>query len=307
MAINKKQLVQVVLLVVLLAVGGGLYLMQQGDGFDLFALFSGKEPASVSPPTKAPPPPAPAARPAISQASGGGPQGIPLTPAKGQLDGKPFAPNSAVLESGVLYLRQGAGDIELRIALPGAAWETPAGRRFQVSGKPGENDPRVQLAWKEGEQWRLQSVTDKLALTLELGPETNRKLPGKLHLAYGEVDKNTVAGAFTAEVRGFRIVNGKPDLSADSIGTLEFLALRELLKDDPDKPVEVLAMRNGRIETASDKPTGYLEIEYRIGAAGKAEVQRYEFVKEADAWKVARVLGDTKPPPGAARRKPAKR
>lgn len=300
MALDKKQLVQVVLLVVLLAVGGGLYLMQQGDGFDLFALFSGKEPASVSPPKKTPPPAAPAARPATPQASGGGPPAIPLTPAKGQLAGKPFAPDSAVLEGGVLHLRQG-GDTELRITLPGAAWETPVGRRFQVAGKPGENDPRVHVAWKEGEQWRLQPVTDTLALTLEFGPETNRKLPGKLHLAYGEADKNTVAGAFTAEIRGFRIVNGKPDLSADSVGTLEFLALRELLKDDPDKPVEVLAMRNGRIETAGDKPTGYLEIEYRIGAAGKAVVQRYEFVKEADAWKVARVLDGSKPSPASRR------
>ncbi len=294
MAIDKKQLVQAVLLVLLLAIGAGLYLMQQEDGFDLFARLFGEEPAPAPPPKRAlsktsQPSSAPprAASPAAQPASG--PAVIPLEPAKGQLAGKPFVPDSAVLEGGVLCLRQGS-DTELRITLPGTAWETPAGKRFQVAGSALENDPRVHVAWKEGEQWRVQPVTDKLALTLEFGSETNRKLPGKLHLAYSEAGKNTVAGVFTAEVRGFRIVNGKPDLAADSIGTLEFLALRELLKDDPDKPIEVLAMRNGRLDAAGDKPSGSLEIEYRLGA-GKAVVQRYQFVKEAGAWKVARVLG----------------
>lgn len=289
MAIDKKQLVQVVLLVVLLAVGGGLYLMQQDGGLDLFALFSGKEPAPPPPPKPAAAPapkPAPATAAAVPPAR----EALPLTPVKGELAGRSFTPDSAVFEEGVLHLRQGA-DLELRIVLPGTAWVTPAGGRFEVRGRPGEKDPQVYVATRAGDEWKLESLAaaaEGIELRLEFGPETNRKLPGKMHMSYGGAAKKTVAGAFTAEVRGFRIVDGKPDLAADSLGTLEYLALRELLKDDPDRPVEVLAMRNGRLETgAGGKPSGYLEVEYRLGPAGKPVVERYRFVKEAGVWQVA--------------------
>ncbi len=299
MAIDRKQLFQVVLLVVLLAVGGGLYLMQQDGGLDLFALLSGEEPTPTPPPppVRKAPPPEPAAVPAAPKpapaaaAPAPGPvsEPIPLTPVKGELAGRPFIPESAVFEEGVLHLRQGQ-DRELRIVLPGTSWVTPAGRRFEVSGRVGEKDPHVYLATKAEGQWQLTPLAEGLELRLEFGPETQRKLPGKLRLVYGDNAKQTVAGAFTAEVHGFRIVDGQPDLAADSLGTLEYLALRELLKDDPDKPVKVLAMRHGRLETgAKGKPSGSLEIEYRVGESGKPVVERYQFVKEAGTWQVTRV------------------
>ena len=71
-----------------------------------------------------------------------------------------------------------------------------------------------------------------------------------------------VAGTFETDVRGFRIVNGKPDLGADSVDTLEYIALREILKDDPDKPVRDVDLRDGHYIIPGDPAkakTGYLE------------------------------------------------
>lgn len=292
MKMDKKQLTQIVLLAVLVAAGVGVYMMQQDDGLDLgfiTGLFGDKPPPKAPPPAakqapvKPPAPPAAAARPAAVPA-------IPAEPVKGQLRGQAFAVEGAVLENAVLSLRQGE-DAEIRLVLPTPRWETPAGKRFRVMDKPGADAPRVHLVWREGDQLRQRPVSDNFTLVLEFGQEKDRKLPGKIHLAVAEADKSTVAGTFEAEIRGFRIVNGKPDLTSDSVETLEFLALREILKDDPDKPIEVLALRDGRLDAAgaAGKPNGYLEVEYRLGEA-KATVQRFQFVKEEGAWKVARAL-----------------
>ena len=91
----------------------------------------------------------------------------------------------------------------------------------------------------------------------------------------------------------FRIVNGKPDLGADSVDTLEYIALREILKDDPDKPVRDVDLRDGHYIVPGDPAkakTGYLEAAYQVGD-GTPTVQRFQFIKDQDAWRVLRVLG----------------
>jgi hypothetical protein len=204
---------------------------------------------------------------------------------------------NSYIENGVLTLRLGkdvTADLEVKVTLPGSPWETPAGKNFKVMEAGGTGTPQVALAWKEDGQSvpSEQKFTDKYSMTLEFGQEKDKKLPGKIQLNLPDETKSHVAGTFEADIRGFRIVDGKPDLSADSVDTLQYLALRELLKDDPNKSLEVISFRDGRYVQAGSpgkNMTGSIEVEYRVGQ-GSPAVQQFQFEKDAGAWKVVRAV-----------------
>lgn len=302
MNLDKKSLIQIVILVVLVAGGAGAYLMQQGDGLDLGFLTDLLE--SKPAVTRAPTARAPTARKpdATAPVAANKPKpdlpAIPAAPAKGQIHGLPFVVESSTIENGVLTLRLGkdvTADLEARVLLPGMPWEAPAGKSFKVPGAAGAATPQIVLAWKEPGQAAPaeQTFTDKYTLALEFGQEKNGKLPGKIYLSLPDEVKSNVAGTFEADIKGFRLVNGKPDVSADSVDTLEYLALRDLLKDDPNKALEVVGFRDGRYsqpESAGKNMTGYIEAEYRVGQ-NPSVVQRFQFEKQAGEWKVAHTLG----------------
>jgi hypothetical protein len=285
-----KTVLQVFLLLALLAGAGGYYLWQQ-EGGDLEAMTD-KLMALVL--RKEPPAPAPKPTPARAQDTG---PAIPEQPAKGQVQKGVFTVESAEIQNGVLTLRQGKEPLatEVRVFLKTQPWEVPAGRSFQFlnqAAAPGA--PLIRIRWQEAGQSapRAREFAEKYTLRLELGKEQDRKVPGKIYLLLPDEDKSEIAGTFTADVRGFRLVNGKPDLSSDSVDTLQYLALREILKDDPDKPVKDMSFRHARYNAAVGDlaPTGYLELEYRVGDAGAMTLQKFQFVKESDAWRVARAL-----------------
>lgn len=305
MNLDKKSLIQIVVLVVLIAVGAGAYFMQQGgEGLDFISgLFESKPATTRAPGAKAPAPVAdkkPAAAPAA--VADGKPKAdvpaIPASPAKGQIHGKPFVVESSSMESGVLTLRFGKdvnADLEVKVVLATSPWDVPAGKTFKVPGAAGAAVPQIVLAWKEPGQnvSSEQKFTDKYTLVLELGQEKDKKLPGKIYLSLPDEVKSNVAGTFEADIRGFRIVNGKPDLTADSVDTLQYLAFHDLLKDDKDNKLEVIASRDGRYaqpESPGANMTGYIEVEYRTGG-GSSAIQRFQFEKDGGAWKIARTLG----------------
>ena len=303
MNLDKKSLIQIVVLVVLIAVGAGAYFMQQGGGgldFGFITGFFESKPATTR---------APAAKsqaPVVDRKSGVAPApvdvkakadvpAIPALPAKGQIHGKPFVVESSSIENGILTLRLGkdaSADLEVRLMLSTPPWEVPAGKNFKVSGPAGTNAPQIVLAWKEDGQNAPseQKFTDKYTLVLEFGQEKDKKLPGKISLSLPDEVKSNVAGTFEADIKGFRIVNGKPDLTADSVDTLQYLAFHELLKGDPSNTMEIIASRDGRY-TQPDSPnmTGYLEVEYRVGG-GTSQIQRYQFEKDGGSWKIAKTL-----------------
>jgi len=301
---NKKTLVQVIVLVLLVAGGGAYYFMQQGGGgLDVSGLIDTvtglvggeKKAAPVAKrrdERKATPAPTAAAKPAPG-AKGPGP--IPAHPAQGQLHGKPFVVASSTIKNGALTLRQGVGanDPEIVIFLFTEKWQMPEGRQFKVEpGSQGEGVPHVHVGWKDGDRTERAVVTDKYTMQLEFGKENKGKLPGKIYLVLPNEPRTQVAGTFDAAIQGFRLIDGKPDLSADAPETLEFIALREVLKGDPTKPVQDVYIRDTRINDPGvpGKPkTGYLEIEYRLGE-GAPNVERYQFVKEKNEWRVAKTL-----------------
>ncbi|MCR4300636.1 MAG: hypothetical protein NUV51_03425 [Sulfuricaulis sp.] len=301
MNFDKKSVIQIVILIVLIAGGAGAYFLQQDGGLDFISGFFESEPATIRPPaTRAPAPAArtPAPTPAAPVvATKPADTEIPAVPVKGQIHGKSFVVENSYFESGVLGLRLGkdvTADLEVKVMLPGTAWETPAGKSFKVTNAGGPSAPQVVLAWKEAGQATSseQKFNEKYTMVLEFGLEKDKKLPGKILLSLPDETKSQVAGTFEADIRGFRIVGGKPDLSADSVETLQYLALHELLKDDPNKSLEVLAFRDGRYappESAGKNVTGYIEAEYRIGQAPPS-VQRFQFEKVNGSWKVRAAL-----------------
>lgn len=279
MKLDKKSLIQIVILIVLIAGGAGAYLMQQDGGLDFISGMFESEPATIrAPAAVAKKPPAPEAS---SPAPGGDKAAkvtapaAPIGPVAGQMHGKPFALESSFIEGGALALR--SAETEIKVMLPGSPWEMPAGKSFKVMDVPGADSPRVALN---------QQMPEKFTLTLEFGQEKNGKLPGKIQLGLAD-GRDNVAGSFEADIKGFRIVDGRPDLTADSVDTLQYLALRELLKDDPNKSLEVISFRDGRYAAGAPgkNMTGSIEVEYRV-RQGSSAVQQFRFEKEAGAWKV---------------------
>jgi hypothetical protein len=280
--------VQIFLLVLLLVAGGGAYLWQQGTDFDSLIddamSFVGAEPAKPVV-TASPPPPVNPIPP------------IPQQPASGAIGSSAFTVAVAEIQGGTLTLRGGADAraLEVRLHLQPSPWEVPVGRNFQFVNATA-NAPVVRVRWFDAEQKapRERQYTEKYTLRVELGQEQDRKIPGKIYLLLPDEAKSRIAGTFTAEVRGFRLVNGKPDLSSDSVDTLQYLALRELLKDDPDRPVKELSFYQARYSDGRDNmpPVGYLELTYQIGDDAKLMTRKFQFVKENQVW---RVRGTLKP------------
>ncbi len=267
--VDKKSLIQITILVVVVVAGAGMYLSNQEGGLGFITdLLPGADkqaaPVAVVPPKPAEPI-------------------IPAQPAKGEIAGKPFDPEAVVLESGVLTFVQSKDPQPIvRVRLGASKWETPAGKNFKYA-PAGANAPIVTVGHIDAGKMKEQSVSDKYTLYLEFGQEKGGKLPGKIHLALTGDPTLTLAGTFDADIKGFRIIDGKPDLSADSNDTLEYLTLKELLKDDPDRQIEVIAFRDHRF-TADKTRAGYVEVEYRF-AQGNADIKRFQFVKDPE-WKV---------------------
>ena len=292
---NKKTIIQITMLVLLAAAAAGVYLFPDEAGKALGFVTRFFEERLAEP--QAPPPNAAERRPAAGAPAGRrvrpSAAAIPTHPAKGQVRGAPFVVDGARIENAVLTLFQGkdgSAEMLLTIAPVGMTWEAPAGTTIKVAEKAA-GAPRVQLSWKEEGKLRHEQFGENYTLQLEFETEKNGKLPGRISLVLPDEGRSTVAGTFEAEIRGFRIVNGKPDLASDSVGTFEFLALRELLKDDPDKAVKDIVFRDGRLAPADDvmPATGYIEMEYRVGDGAPAG-RRFQFVKDKGEWQILRAL-----------------
>lgn len=283
----KKSVIQIIVLVLLIVVGGGMYLYTQEGGLGFVADLIGQKPT----PAPIPPPPRKAEKPKDETPT------IPAHPVQGSLNQASFRPDTIEIESGVLTLRQGDGPLatEVKVFLYTKPWEVPAGRSFKLLNTSSDsNAPHVRVRSPEAGQNvpRQREYTEKYTLLLELGQEKDKKLPGKIFLTLPDDDKSQVAGTFEAEIRGFRVVDGQPDLSSDSVDTLQFLALRELLREDKDKPVKDVSFQRGQYDprpVAGTPQTGYLEVSYRLGD-GALTAQKFQYAKEDGAWRVIRTL-----------------
>ena len=296
MALDKKTVIQLAVLVVLGGAAAAYFLLPDSGALvdSVVGMFEDKPAATTA--KKAPAikrrgedASAPAAAPAKPKRAAA--PVIPNEPVKGMVSGKPFSLERAYVQNGVLVLLSGKDPATAGVSIHGLskAWDVPAGKNVKVAADTkADSAPGVRVSWKDDADGAPQSreFKDHYTLQLELGAEEkDGKIPGKLLLTLPDDQKSTVAGTFNAEVRGFRIVNGKPDLSADATDTLEYLTLQELLKGDPGRNIADVTFHDQRLAGSGDAMTGYLEVRYRAGDAAPT-AERYQFMKAQGEWKV---------------------
>jgi hypothetical protein len=129
---------------------------------------------------------------------------FPDRAARGAIRGRPFVCERAVLQGGLLTLRQrmaGGPDVAVTIALFARQAEDLEGKSFNI----GTNDtgaPNVVLRWNSEQGQRMtQTFVDGYALKLEFGKPTATGMPAKIYLCLPDEKRSRVAGSFNAEIR----------------------------------------------------------------------------------------------------------
>jgi hypothetical protein len=130
---------------------------------------------------------------------------IPEKPAVGKVDGKDFKVEKAILENGILKLRQGDdffADLAFTIFLFGQS-DKLDGKKVIVKPSEDANTAHIhrsRLIEKDGLP-KVEVFTEKFAMRLEFGTAKNGKIPGKIHLRLPDEAGSFVAGTFEAEIK----------------------------------------------------------------------------------------------------------
>jgi hypothetical protein len=183
--------------------------------------------AAVSPPA----PPAAAWTQDVAE------MGFPTAPATGKVHGRPFAPRATDLSrlSGrFLTLRQGDEfnpELEVKILLSAAKDENFSGKTYEIAPAATQAVPRVSMSWREQERRPAESqvFTEKYALRLEFGQESDGRLPGKVYLCLPDESKSVVAGTFTADVEPDYAKPPRPDEAPCVVGRIALKGQKELV------------------------------------------------------------------------------
>lgn len=146
----------------------------------------------------------------------------------------------------------------------------------------------------------------KGVLKLTFGKEKDGQLPGSIEMNFP--DNNThIKGNFSAEMKGFRLIDGKPDLHSYSALTLEYLA-KEYINEHFKRPVKSLKRKYSRMPL--DEKMDYygaktgafqeanLDVLVRFEGLLKNQLLRFLFKKGDEGWEVGQVLEPEKFPSG---------
>jgi hypothetical protein len=129
---------------------------------------------------------------------------IPETPVSGRIHGLDFAIEKAVLENGVLTLRQGKDqfpDLALDVMMFIKQGEAAEGKKLQVAPDQSPGKPLLRLQWKEAGQGlpKTEHFQNNYSLVLEFGKIQDGKLPGKIHVALPDQSQSSLSGTFVLE------------------------------------------------------------------------------------------------------------
>lgn len=144
---------------------------------------------------------------------------------RGELNGRPFAPQQAELVDGVLSLREGQdffAQSELVIRLPKLE-KGPV----RVDVLPGDEGvlPEVEISWllPEQELPEARRLNRGYTLHLDLQPIAPNKLAGDFHLVLPQQFKTALSGKLELFSNGLRYQGGKVDLQFDSVDTVSYV------------------------------------------------------------------------------------
>lgn len=144
---------------------------------------------------------------------------------RGQLNGRPFAPQQAELLDGVLSLREGQdffAQSELVIRLP----EVDSGP-VQIDVLPADTGalPEVEISWllPEQELPEARRLSRGYTLHLNLQPVAPNKLAGDFHLVMPAQFKTTLSGKLELFRNGLRYRDEQVDRQFDSVDTVSYV------------------------------------------------------------------------------------
>ena len=127
---------------------------------------------------------------------------IPKMPVAGMLGGRPFIPDCVVFENKGLLFRTGADFVaDQQISIFFSDYKPADAVKLTV--KPSEKWsssplPSLHVSTKSDDLPKTDFVLDGYALTLELAPRVDGKIPGRIYLGLPGADGNFLAGEFTA-------------------------------------------------------------------------------------------------------------
>jgi DNA-directed RNA polymerase subunit RPC12/RpoP len=129
---------------------------------------------------------------------------IPDTPVAGEIHGRGFACEKAVLHGGLLLFGQGtapAWDLGFGVDLVARQSEELSGRTIEIA--PDQtNAPRVGWRWKNDQQQpATQIISNGYLLKVAFGQAAKGYLPGKIYICLPDADKSFAAGTFDAEIK----------------------------------------------------------------------------------------------------------
>jgi hypothetical protein len=129
----------------------------------------------------------------------------PETPAAGQIHGKGFSCERAILQGGTLNLRQGASglaDLGLSVHFFATLGEELSGKTIEIAPDRAPPVPKVVLRWKnELGKAVTRNINDGYALKVTFAEAAAGRIKGKLYLCAPDEDKSFAAGSFDAEIR----------------------------------------------------------------------------------------------------------
>ncbi len=132
---------------------------------------------------------------------------IPARQAGGMIHGDPVTMSKAVLDHGILTLRDGKDffpDHALVIFLFLKKGESVENRIFEYTTKSGFGSPHVHMKWKEqgADVPKTKIWMRDYAMFLQFGKRKGKELPGKIYVCLPDEMKSFIAGSFTAHVKG---------------------------------------------------------------------------------------------------------
>ncbi len=130
---------------------------------------------------------------------------LPEAKAAGKIHGKDFVPDHAILQNGVLTLRQ-AGDLFPDLGIDVMMWikrdEAPDGKVVRVAADETKGIPFVRYVWRKFSKKDLPQIQDTpkgYAMILQMGQRKDGKLTGQIYLCFPDESKSFVAGSFVVE------------------------------------------------------------------------------------------------------------
>jgi uncharacterized membrane protein YjgN (DUF898 family) len=131
---------------------------------------------------------------------------IPAGPASGMIHGDPVTIDKAILEHGILTLRDGKDsfpDHAFMIFLFLKKEESFENGIFEYSTESGFGSPHIHMKWKEaGKDLPETKVWMRgYPMVLQFGKRNGNEVPGKIYLCIPDQMKSFIAGSFTARVK----------------------------------------------------------------------------------------------------------